>query len=317
MTESIKTRALGTSPAEIAEAGQRLASGGLVAFPTETVYGLGADATNDHAVARIFQAKGRPSFNPLIAHIPDQQTAETLCEFTDDARRLAEAFWPGALTLVLPLKPASTISKLVTAGGNSLALRVPESQTAQAILKAANTPIAAPSANPSGRISATTAAHVLAGLNGRIDAIVDDGPCPVGVESTIVGFENGPTLLRAGGIPVEAVEACLAKPLKSPQANAPLTAPGQLASHYAPYASVRLNAETAGDDTFLIGFGTITGTETLSATGDLIEAAANLFRVLHIADASGKPIAVAPIPATGLGLAINDRLNRAAAPRES
>lgn len=307
---------LGTSDAEIAEAGQRLATGGLVAFPTETVYGLGADATNDLAVARIFEAKGRPSFNPLIAHVPNQETARQLCEFNDDARRLADAFWPGALTLVLPLKADAGISKLVTAGGNSLAVRVPESPTAQAILRAAGKPIAAPSANPSGRISATTADHVRAGLAGRIDAIVDDGPCPVGVESTIIGFENGPTLLRAGGIPSEAIESCLARPLKSPEVNAPVSAPGQLASHYAPKASVLLNAQNAQRNMFFIGFGDLEGDVTLSATGDLVEAASNLFRLLHIADASGKPIAVAPIPETGLGRAINDRLKRAAAPRD-
>ena len=316
MNETVETRVLGTSESEIAEAGQRLASGGLVAFPTETVYGLGADATNDHAVARIYQAKGRPSFNPLIAHVPDLATAERLCVFTEDARRLADAFWPGALTLVLPLEKDANISKLVTAGGPSLALRIPESQTAQAILRAANTPIAAPSANPSGRISATTAEHVLAGLAGRIDAVVDDGPCPVGLESTIIGFDNGATLLRAGGIPAEAIEACLAQSLTAPNTRDPLTAPGQLASHYAPKASLRLNAREADAGTFLIGFDDIAGDVTLSANGDLTEAAANLFRALHIADATGKPIAVAPIPRTGLGLAINDRLKRAAAPRD-
>ncbi|NNL17199.1 MAG: threonylcarbamoyl-AMP synthase [Boseongicola sp.] len=317
MTDSIETTKLGASAADIAEAGQRLAGGELVAFPTETVYGLGADATNDHAVARIFEAKGRPSFNPLIAHVPNLASAEMLCTFNEDARRLADAFWPGALTLVLPLKPNTQISSLVTAGGNSLALRIPESTTAQGILQAAGKPIAAPSANPSGRISATTAAHVFAGLNGRIDAIIDDGPCPVGVESTIIGFDNGATLLRAGGIPVEALESCLGKVLQTPEKNAPLSSPGQLASHYAPNARVRLNATEARTGEFLIGFGDIAGDETLSATANLLEAAANLFRVLHIADAVGKPIAVAPIPHTGLGLAINDRLNRAAAPRDS
>ena len=315
MNDRLETRVLGTSPDEITKAGQRLAKGQLVAFPTETVYGLGADATNDTAVARIFAAKGRPSFNPLIAHVPDMKTAERLCDFTDAARRLADAFWPGALTLVLPLKPDSGISKLVTAGGPSLAIRIPAGDVATALLNAAGRPIAAPSANPSGRVSPTTAAHVLAGLNGRIDAVLDAGPCPVGVESTIIGFEDGPTLLRAGGIPAEAIEACLGTSLKTPAIDAPLTAPGQLASHYAPNAPLRLNAQSANDAEFMIGFGDVDGDVSLSANGDLVDAAANLFRLLHEADATGKPIAVAPIPETGLGRAINDRLRRAAAPR--
>lgn len=316
MSETLKTRILGTSDAEIAEAGQKLGRGELVAFPTETVYGLGADATNDKAVARIFAAKGRPSFNPLIAHVPDIETAERLCVFSPEARCLAEAFWPGALTLVLPLRSGNGISRLVTAGGDHLALRMPAGDVATAIFKAAKTPIAAPSANPSGRISPTTADHVKAGLMGRIDAIVDGGPCPVGVESTIIGFTNGATLLRAGGIPAEAIEACLGTMLRSPAADAALTAPGQLASHYAPGAAVRLNARTAVADEVLIGFGTIAGDLSLSPTGDLVEAAANLFRLLHKADAMRKPIAVAPIPETGLGRAINDRLTRAATPRD-
>lgn len=316
MTKALETRVLGTDAADIAKAGQCLASGGLVAFPTETVYGLGADATDDTAVARIFAAKGRPSFNPLIAHVPDIETAETLCDFSPDAQRLAAAFWPGALTLVLPLKKSSPISRLVTAGGTSLALRVPANEIAVALLKAAGKPIAAPSANPSGRISPTTASHVLTGLKGVIDAIVDAGPCAVGVESTIIGFDGGPTLLRAGGIPTEAIEACLNRPLIAPGPDAPLTAPGQLASHYAPGATVRLNAFTARDGEYLIGFGAVTGDISLSPGADLTEAAARLFDALHRADASGKPIAVAPIPNTGLGRAINDRLHRAAAPRE-
>ncbi len=316
MTKSINTRVLTTSPTDIALAGQQLAAGGLVAFPTETVYGLGADATNDTAVARIFAAKGRPSFNPLIVHVPDRETAERLCDFSPEATRLADAFWPGALTLVLPMKPDSPISKLVTAGGTTLALRIPASTTAIALLQAARTPIAAPSANPSGRVSPTTASHVLTGLKGRIDAIVDGGPCTVGLESTIIGCDSDPTLLRAGGIPSEIIEDCLQKSLKTPNSNAPLTAPGQLASHYAPRAKLRLNAPNAAEDEFFIGFGDVAGRVTLSTTADLIEAAANLFELLHIADATGLPVAVAPIPETGLGRAINDRLARAAAPRD-
>ena len=315
MNETLKTRILGISPAEIAEAGQRLAAGELVAFPTETVYGLGADATNDHAVARIFAAKGRPSFNPLIAHVPDVETAKTLCQFNPDAALLAAAFWPGALTLVLPLLAEARISKLVTAGGTSLALRVPGSEIASALLTAAQTPIAAPSANLSGKISPTTADHVIQGLSGQINAIVDGGACQVGLESTIIGFEKGPTLLRAGGIPVEAIEDCLGQTLNHPEPTDTLSAPGQLASHYAPSAQVRLNATEALDDEFHIGFGAIKGTVSLSPSGDLTEAAARLFDTLHAADAHRRPLAVAPVPMSGLGRAINDRLMRAAAPR--
>lgn len=315
MNETVETRVLGTSDAEIAEAGQRLARGELVAFPTETVYGLGADATNDYAVARIFAAKGRPSFNPLIAHVADLEAAEALCDLSEDARRLASAFWPGALTLVLPLKTGAPISKLVTAGGKNLAVRVPSSPIATALLRAALSPIAAPSANPSGKISPTTAAHVLSGLSGRIEAVIDAGPCPVGLESTIVGFDEGPALLRAGGIPTEAIEACLGTKLQRHTETGTPTAPGQLASHYAPKGRVRLNATTPEEDEFHIGFGTIDGDISLSRNGDLQEAAAHLFEMLHIADATGCDICVAPVPDTGLGRAINDRLTRAAAPR--
>ncbi|SMX24663.1 L-threonylcarbamoyladenylate synthase [Boseongicola aestuarii] len=315
MNETVETRILGTSQAEIAEAGQRLADGELVAFPTETVYGLGADATNDLAVAGIFAAKGRPSFNPLIAHVADLRAAETLCDFNEDALRLAATFWPGALTLVLPLKPNTRVSKLVTAGGAHLALRVPSSPIATALLQAAKTPIAAPSANPSGKISPTTAAHVLNGLSGRIDAVIDAGPCPVGLESTIVGFDEGPVLLRAGGIPAEAIEACLGTKLRTHTEKGMPTAPGQLASHYAPKSRVRLNATKPEAEEFHIGFGPIDGDISLSRNGDLQEAAAHLFEALHIADATGRAICVAPVPNTGLGRAINDRLTRAAAPR--
>lgn len=315
MGSASRTRILGTSAGEIAEAGQILAAGGLVAFPTETVYGLGANATSDTAVARIFAAKNRPSFNPLIAHVAEPADARALCRFSDDAERLASAFWPGALTLVLPMKADNGVSALVTAGGNLLAVRVPDSDIARGILRAAGVPVAAPSANPSGQISPTTAAHVLAQLDGRIDAVVDDGPCRVGIESTIVGFDGGPRLLRAGGIPTEAIEACLGRPLARARAGDTIVAPGQLESHYAPRASLRMNAAERHGDEILVGFGAVKGDLNLSESGDLVEAAANLFRVLHEADETGRPIAVAPIPDKGLGLAINDRLRRAAAPR--
>ena len=224
-------------------------------------------------------------------------------------------FWPGALTLVAPLKSDAGISSLVTSGGDTLAIRVPDHPLATALLKAFGGPVAAPSANPSGRISPTTATHVLAGLEGRIDAVLDGGACPVGLESTIVATDPAPTLLRAGGIPREEIEACLHRPLMTAEATETPTAPGQLASHYAPEATLRLNATEARPDEFLIGFGDIAGDITLSSTGDLREAASRLFSALHEADKTGRPIAVAPIPHTGLGLAINDRLTRAAAPR--
>lgn len=298
----------------LARAAALLADGAQVAFPTETVYGLGADARNGQAVAGIYAAKGRPSFNPLIVHVPDVETAKTLVQWTDTADRLAAAFWPGALTLVLPLAAGHGLSSLVTAGLDTVAIRVPHHPTAQALLRAAQMPVAAPSANVSGRISPTTAQHVLDGLSGRIAAVLDDGPCPVGVESTILSLAGKPTLLRPGGLPVEAIEAALGHPVSRDTGDA-ITAPGQLASHYAPGATVRLNATSAQAGEVLLGFGKIAGDLTLSASGDLAEAAATLFDALHQLDRTGKPIAVAPIPQTGLGAAINDRLKRAAAPR--
>jgi L-threonylcarbamoyladenylate synthase len=220
--------------AGLARAAEILTQGGLVSFPTETVYGLGADARNDRAVAAIFAAKGRPSFNPLIVHVGDIAAANAICDFNDDARRLAAVFWPGALTLVLPLRPQAGISRLVTAGLDSIAVRVPDHKVAQGLLAAFSGPVAAPSANPSGRISPTTAAHVRDGLGHRIDALVDGGPCAVGLESTIVACLGAPTLLRAGGIPAEAIAACLGRPLAtSENPDAPVS-PGQFLSHYAP-----------------------------------------------------------------------------------
>ena len=312
-----KTARLAADTAGLQAAAAVLTNGGLVAFPTETVYGLGADARVSRAVADIYAAKGRPSFNPLIAHVADMDAARKLCVFDDTADRLASAFWPGALTLVLPLRADAGVSKLVTAGLDTLAVRVPDHPVGSALLRAFGGPVAAPSANPSGRISPTTAQHVYAGLDGRIDAVVDGGACGLGVESTIVQCGTVPMLLRAGGIPVEALEACLGGPITLAAADGPLTAPGQLASHYAPQGVIRLNAETALPGETLLGFGPVAGDLTLSASGDLIEAAANLFNCLHQLDAmQATQIAVAPIPAHGLGLAINDRLTRAAAPRD-
>lgn len=310
------TLILSPDPDGLARAAAILQSGGLVSFPTETVYGLGADARDDQAVARIYAAKGRPTFNPLIVHLPDLAAVQAYCEITDDAQRLAAAFWPGALTLVLPLKPDSGISRLVTAGLDTLAVRVPDHPVAQGLLATFGGPIAAPSANPSGRISPTTAAHVAAGLDGKIDAVVDGGACGVGVESTIVSCVGRPAVLRAGGLPVEVLEDCLGAPLSLPDDPETPISPGQLASHYAPVGTVRLNATDVQQDEVLLGFGAVDAALNLSPGGDLTEAAARLFDCLHQLDAMGATkIAVSPIPEHGLGRAINDRLRRAAAPR--
>lgn len=299
----------------IATAASILRDGGLVALPTETVYGLGADARNDTAVARIFDAKGRPRFNPLIVHVPNIKVAQTYVEWSDIADRVAGAFWPGPLTLVLPLRPDAGLSPLVTADLPTLAIRVPAHPLAQNLLLAFDGPIAAPSANPSGRISPTEPAHVLAGLDGKINAVLDGGGCDVGLESTILGLDGAPCLLRPGGLPANALETALGAPVVVHTDGDPLTAPGQMTSHYAPKASVRLNAKDAEAGEILLGFGPVTGDLSLSPSGDLIEAAANLFGHLHKLDATGQPIAIAPIPQIGLGVAINDRLKRAAAPR--
>jgi L-threonylcarbamoyladenylate synthase len=313
----MNTVTLSASAADLARAAAFLRAGALVAFPTETVYGLGADARSDTAVARIFEAKGRPRFNPLIVHVADAATAQRHVQWSDTADRLAAAFWPGPLTLALPLCEGHGISPLVTAGLDTLAVRVPAHRAAQGLLRAFDGPVAAPSANPSGRISPTTAGHVLAGLAGKIAAVVDDGPCAVGLESTILDLTGIPTLLRPGGLSAEDIETVIGQPLARPEADAPLSSPGQLASHYAPGAAVRLNATRAAKDEVLLGFGPMECDLNLSATGDLTEAAANLFGHLHRLDALARPIAVAPIPETGLGRAINDRLRRAAAPRDA
>jgi L-threonylcarbamoyladenylate synthase len=311
-----ETALLTADPNGYARAAELLRGGELVAFPTETVYGLGGDATNDMAVARIFEAKGRPRFNPLIVHVDRIETVRDYVEWSHAAEVLASAFWPGPLTLVLPIRPGTGISGLVTAGLPSLAVRVPANPVARELLKAFGGPVAAPSANPSGRISPTTAAHVEAGLAGRIAAVLDGGACDVGVESTIVGLTDGPILLRPGGLPAEAVEQALGEALARQGEGEPVTAPGQLASHYAPGATVRLEAENRREGEVLLGFGKVACDLNLSASGDLTEAAANLFAHLHALDETGQPIAVSPIPETGLGRAINDRLRRAAAPRE-
>ena len=315
--QSIDTQILTADADGLTRAADLLTAGDLVAFPTETVYGLGADARNGVAVARVYQAKGRPSFNPLIVHVPDITAARRHVIWPDAAEGLARAFWPGPLTLVLPLCPDHGISSLVTAGLDTLAVRVPAHPAAQALLRCFDGPLAAPSANRSGRISATTAAHVLGGLSGRIAAVVDDGACPVGLESTIVGLVGVPTLLRPGGLPREAIEAALGAALADRETYAPLSAPGQLVSHYAPQAAVRLEADTPKTGEVLLGFGPMACDLNLSATSDLSEAAANLFGHLHQLDILQRPIAVAPIPNRGLGVAINDRLRRAAAPRDS
>jgi len=312
----LPTECLDADDAGLQRAAAILKAGGLVAFPTETVYGLGASARDDRAVARIFEAKGRPRFNPLIAHVADVEAARGIARFTPEADRLAAAFWPGPLTLVLPIREGAGVSPLVTAGLGTVALRVPAHPLAQRLLRAVGGPVAAPSANPSGRLSPTRADDVIGTLGGRIEAVLDGGPCPVGLESTIVGFDGGARLLRPGGLPAEAIEACLGAPLSArTEAGAP-TSPGQLASHYAPEAGLRLNAEAAMPGEVMLGFGDVAGDLSLSHGGDLTEAAANLFHHLRKLDQRGAArIAVAPIPDHGLGRAINDRLRRAAAPR--
>jgi L-threonylcarbamoyladenylate synthase len=303
----------------LARAAAILRAGGLVAMPTETVYGLAGDARNGAAVARIFEAKARPQFNPLIAHVTGLDMAQTLAVFDDRARAIAAAFWPGALTLVLPLRADAGLSPLVTAGLPTVAIRCPAHPVAQALLRAFGGPLAAPSANPSGRVSPTRADHVRQGLGGRIDAIVDGGPCAVGIESTILGLDGPPVLLRPGGVPQEALESMLGPLATGGNAHQP-NAPGQLASHYAPEAGVRLNVSRPGPDEVWVGFGPDCPGAVLSLSpgGDLVQAAANLFQTLRDADDLAGPggrIAFAPVPETGLGRAINDRLRRAAAPR--
>jgi len=305
----MQTRVLPFSDDAITEAARLILAGEPVAVPTETVYGLAADATNAEAVARIYEAKGRPSFNPLIVHVSDFNEARKVADLGPLSTELAERHWPGPLTVVAPLKADSPIASLVTAGLPTIGVRVPGHRAIQALLQAVGHPLAAPSANASGSISPTRAEHVERSLGGRIPLILDDGACPRGIESTIVAETGGELrLLRRGPLDIEGAAFAAA--------GAKLESPGQMVSHYAPSKPLRLNADEAGEDEYLIGFGPVPGDSSLSPSGDLAEAAARLFDRLYAADASsGKTIAVAPIPERGLGLAINDRLRRAAAPR--
>ncbi|WP_112322371.1 L-threonylcarbamoyladenylate synthase [Oceanibium sediminis] len=317
---------LSNTPRGLRAAVAMLREGQLVSFPTETVYGLGADATNDRAVAGIFAAKGRPRFNPLIVHVPDLAEVEAIASVPQVAADLAAAFWPGPLTMVLPLRADSGLADLVSAGLPTVAVRVPADPVAQALLRALGRPVAAPSANPSGKVSATTADHVMQGLSGRIAGVLDAGPTGVGLESTILAVEpeGAVTLLRPGGLPIEAVEAMIGPVPRDTTPHGPgdgVRAPGQLASHYAPDVALHLNAEVADAGALWLAFGPLKGRRgiSLSETGDLVEAAANLFAALHdidavARDAGVRQVLVDPIPAHGLGIAINDRLSRAATP---
>lgn len=299
--------------AAITAAAQLLRAGQIVAIPTETVYGLAADAQNAEAVARIYAAKGRPDFNPLIVHVRDRKAAEKLGLFNATARALADAFWPGPVTLVLPLQPDAPVARAVTAGLQTIAIRCPAHPVVQALLLKSDLNLAAPSANRSGAISPTRADHVLKGLGGAVPMILDGGPCSAGLESTIIAVrEDGWQVLRPGPVSAMEIEQTLGYPPLSLVTGA-IEAPGQMASHYAPSKPVRLNVTTPVRDEYLIGFGAITGDENLSPTGDLAQAAAHLFEALHNADASlASAIAVAPIPHEGIGIAMNDRLTRAA-----
>ncbi|UPK33691.1 threonylcarbamoyl-AMP synthase [Bradyrhizobium sp. 186] len=329
MKTGLETLILPAGQAAAETAARRLAAGGLVAFPTETVYGLGADAANATAIAHLYAAKGRPAFNPLIAHVADLAAARRIGRFDVCALRLAEAFWPGPLTLVVPKTEGCPVADLATAGLDTVAIRIPAHPVAQAILRAFGGAVVAPSANISGHVSPTLAAHVESDLAGRIDLIVDGGPVEVGVESTIVGCFEAPMLLRPGGLSRDRIEAVLSAPLARPPAEAesddsqPL-APGMLASHYAPRAGVRLNARDVAPGEALLAFGperlpgldAASNVMNLSPTGDLDEAAANLFGYLRALDAKGpRTITVMAIPEEGLGEAINDRLRRAAVAR--
>ncbi|QBR70377.1 threonylcarbamoyl-AMP synthase [Beijerinckiaceae bacterium] len=309
--------------AGIAEAARLLRCGGLVAFPTETVYGLGADATSAAAVARIYAAKARPEFNPLIAHVANLEAAQEQGIFSSEALGLAKAFWPGPLTLVVPLAPQATVCAAARAGQQNIALRVPAHSVALAVISAAGRPLAAPSANRSGRVSPVTAAHVAEDLAGEIDLILDGGRCPMGLESTVVDcLETPPRLLRPGGISRAEIEAVLGFQLGKSEASKELRSPGLLQSHYAPRAKLRLDADSLAEGEAGLDFGGVFAGEKnvldLSPRRDLAEAAANFFSFLRELDARApRRIAVAPIPHEGLGEAINDRLVRAAAPREN
>lgn len=305
------TSVLPYGPAAIAEAARLIGEGRPVAIPTETVYGLAADATDGEAVARIYAAKGRPSFNPLIVHVSSLAEAQDIARLDRLAHDLAVRFWPGPLTLVVPLRDGSAIASLVTAGLDTIALRVPAHPAMRDLLGACGRPLAAPSANASGMLSPTRAEHVLASLGGRIPLIVDAGPTAIGLESTILAVTDGRArLLRPGPLGEEEIGMTL-----DPSGWAAIEAPGQMLSHYAPARPLRLNAREARENEWLIGFGAVDGQANLSRRGDLVEAAAALFDALHRAESAAAAIAVAPIPDEGLGRAINDRLRRAAAPR--
>jgi L-threonylcarbamoyladenylate synthase len=310
-------RVLGADPAALAEAARVILAGGLVAVPTETVYGLAADATNGAAIAAIYTAKGRPSFNPLICHVADLAMAESLATFSPLASRLAERFWPGPLTLVLPRAPACPVHDLATAGLPSIGLRVPQHIATLEIIRRVGRPLAAPSANPSEQLSPTTAAHVASGLGSRIDLIIDGGACTAGLESTIVApGEDGAVMLRAGALARSDIEL-FTGPLRSPDHAAGIVAPGMLRRHYAPRARLRLGATAPESGEAFLAFGAppsgVSPSLNLSIRGDLAEAASNLFAMLRALDESHDAIAVAPIPESGLGEALNDRLRRGAA----
>lgn len=309
----IGTDILPFGPEAMARAGGLIGEGLPVAVPTETVYGLAADARNPQAVARIYAAKGRPDFNPLIVHVPDLAAAETLGVFGDVDRRLAEAFWPGPLTIVVPRTADCPVASIATAGLETIALRVPGHRAMQALLAETGAPLAAPSANASGRVSPTKASHVLSSLDGRIALVIDDGATMAGVESTIVRVKDGALeMLRPGPVTAAMLGAATGLAVTGVEGSE-IVAPGMLASHYAPGKPVRLGAAEFADDEYAIGFGGLAGDYDLSAAGDLTEAAARLFDALHAGAASAKAkIAVAAIPAEGLGAAINDRLARAA-----
>lgn len=312
----MQTKIFNTSRHDLSKASELIKSGGTLAFPTETVYGLGADATNKLAVAKIFQAKGRPSFNPLIIHCFSIEQIQTFAMWSSEAQTVADKFWPGPLTMVLPLLPNNQISSLALAGLQTVAVRMPDHSVAQSILQLANTPIAAPSANPSGAVSATKAEHVISRLNGKIEGIISGYSSKIGLESTIISFLPEPSILRFGAIDETDISELLGLDLKKKRKDEKISAPGQLSSHYAPKGSIRLNSKVFKKNEVSLGFGKILCDLNLSREANLAEAAANLFDYLHRLDEMGaEKIAVSPIPEEGIGIAINDRLRRAAAPK--
>ena len=312
----MQTKIFNTSIHDLSKASELIKSGGTLAFPTETVYGLGADATNKLAVAKIFQAKGRPSFNPLIIHCFSIEQIQTFAMWSSEAQTVADKFWPGPLTMVLPLLPNNQISSLALAGLQTVAVRMPDHSVAQSILQLANTPIAAPSANPSGAVSATKAEHVISRLNGKIEGIISGYSSKIGLESTIISFLPEPSILRFGAIDETDISELLGLDLKKKRKDEKISAPGQLSSHYAPKGSIRLNSKVFKKNEVSLGFGEILCDLNLSQEANLAEAAANLFDYLHRLDEMGaEKIAVSPIPEEGIGIAINDRLRRAAAPK--